>query len=130
MQYLASWAHEKVAPYAYKDVLIPFDLVEIWCNTPFSTVKCRILCRGSIARMKSMGEMGSPCLRPRSCLIGRPGIPFKWILEEEVKARLIQFLHLASKPNLSSTFIKYAHEIESKALAMSNLRKRAGIFFL
>jgi hypothetical protein len=50
--------------------------------------------------------------------------------EEEVKARLIQSLHLALQPNLSSTSSKYAHETESKAFAMSSLRKRVEIFFL
>jgi hypothetical protein len=114
--------------YAFKDVLIPFDLGEIWCRTPFSTAKCRILWRLSIA---SMGEMVSPCLRPLSSLIGRPRIPFNRILEEEeVKVRLIQSLNLSPKPNLSSTSSKYAYETESKAFAMSSLRKRARIFFL
>jgi hypothetical protein len=47
--------------------------------------------------MKSIGEMGPPCLRPHSWLISRPGIPFKRILEDdEARAKLIQFLHLAS----------------------------------
>jgi hypothetical protein len=124
-------AHKKAVSSAYKDVLISFDLGEIWCKTLFSITKCRILWRGSIARMKSMGEMGSPCLRPLSCLIGRPEIPFKRILEEEeVKTRLIQSLNLAPKANLSNTSSKYAHETESKAFAMSSLRKRAGIFYL
>jgi hypothetical protein len=81
--------------------------------------------------MKSMGRWGSRCLRPLSCLIGRLEVPFKRILEEEeVKTRLIQSLHLVPKPNLFSTFSKYAHDTESKAFAISSLRKRVGIFFL
>jgi hypothetical protein len=51
-----------------------------------------------MARMNNMGEMGSPCLRPRSCLTGFPGIPLRRILEEVVdKMRLIQSLHFVPK---------------------------------
>jgi hypothetical protein len=45
---------------AYRDALIPLDLREFGCNTPPSVARWRILWRGSIAKMKSMGEMGSP----------------------------------------------------------------------
>jgi hypothetical protein len=45
---------------AYKNVLIPFNLGVMWCITPLSVARWRNFWRGSIARMKSMGEIGSP----------------------------------------------------------------------
>jgi hypothetical protein len=111
--------------------LILLDLGKIECRISFSTARWKILWRWSMARMKSMEEIGSPYLRLRTCLIGRPEIPFKRILEdEEERAKLIQSLHLVLKPSFSNTSNRYAYETESKDFAMSSLRKRVGTFFL
>jgi hypothetical protein len=116
---------------AYSEALVTFDLGEIWFSTPLPTARCSNLWRGSIAKINSMGEIGSPCLRPRSCLIGQPRVPFRRIREDEVdKAMSIQFRHLVPNPNFSKTSSMYTHEMESRAFAMSNLRNMAGIFFL
>jgi hypothetical protein len=60
----------------YRDTLIPLPRGEMGCNTPLSIAMCSSLYRGSIARIKSMGEMGSSCLMPLSCLRGFPGVPW------------------------------------------------------
>jgi hypothetical protein len=84
-----------------------------------------------MARMKSIGDMGSPWLRPLSCLMGFLGIPLRRILDDVVdKAKVIHSRHPMPNPKISSTSRRYAHETESKALAMSNLMKNVFIFFL
>jgi hypothetical protein len=88
---------------AYKEAFIPLDLGEIGCNTPLSAASWRILWSGSIANMKSMGDIGSPCRSPCSCLIGQPRPPFRRILDEEVaKDMEIHSHHLHPNPSLSS----------------------------
>jgi hypothetical protein len=44
------------------------------CSVAFSN----ILWIGSIARMKSIGESGSPCLSPRWCRMGVPANHWGW----------------------------------------------------
>jgi hypothetical protein len=66
-----------------------------------------------MAKMNSMGEMGSPCRSPLSCLMGFPGILLRRILDEAVdRAKLIHSLHLIPNPNYSRTYRRYTQEIE------------------
>ena len=46
------------------------------------------------------------------------------------RSRAIQSLHQALKPNFCIRLRMYSEETLSKALAMSNLSRRAGVFFL
>jgi hypothetical protein len=90
------------------------------CMTPFSVARCKMRCRGSIARMKSMGEIGSPCRSPLSCFRGFPRIPFRRTLDEAVdKARLIQSLHFALKSSLCRTSRRQALTFFSKKPSLS-----------
>jgi hypothetical protein len=103
---------------------MPLVLGEILFMTPFSTAMCTIFWRGSIVRMKSIGDIESPCLSPRSCFIGQHGIPFRRILEDdETRVKLIQSIHRAPKPSFAKTSRRYAQENKSKAFAMSSLMK-------
>jgi hypothetical protein len=48
---------------------------------------------------EKQGGEGSPCLRPRPCLIGSSGMPLSNTREVEVvRSGVIQFLHLKGKP--------------------------------
>jgi hypothetical protein len=106
---------------------------DAWPNISSISFKAAMscFCRFTKIAVSSAYKETLTCLRPRSCLIGRPGIPFKRILEDdEARAKLIQSLHLAPKPSFSMTSRRYAQDNESKAFAMSSLMKSAGIFFL
>lgn len=98
---------------------------------PSSVAILRSLCRGSIARMNRYGDRGSPCLNPLRWSILSPSIPFRETLEEEAeRINATQSRHLALKPILSRSVSRYSYETESKALAMSNLKKRVGFLDL
>jgi hypothetical protein len=69
---------------------------------------------GSIARIKSMEDRGSPYHMPLSCLMGFLGVPFRRSLDEEdVRAMLSHSLHFRPKPNLCSTSKTYAKDTKS-----------------
>jgi hypothetical protein len=76
---------------------------------------------------KALEIKGSPCLSPLLCLIRFPTLPFAMIQDEEV-------LHISESkslqrrlnPNLSISSNIYSHETESKAHAISNLKKKKG----
>jgi hypothetical protein len=129
---LLQWWIKRSVSSVYSDTFIPMDLGATGCSKFFSIARCRIFFwKGSIARIKDIGERGSPCRKPLSCLIGCPSNLFRRIIDDKVDSTiLIYYLHLGPKPSLSIRSSKYSQEMESKAFAMSNLRKRAGIFFL
>lgn len=78
---------------------------------------------------QSISETGSPCLRPRTCMILRPGLPFRRTLVLAVERRIeIQFAHLRGKPICCNTSSRTGHATESNALAMSTLRSTEGNF--
>jgi hypothetical protein len=80
-----------------------------------------------MARIKSIGERGSPCRNPYRCKIMPPEIPFtSALVEAEYSSPLIISLHIYSKPMCRITSSKKGHETESKAMEMSNLRRIHG----
>ena len=55
--------------------------------------------RTCITKMKSIGEMGSPCRSPLSCAIRRPGLPLMRALVLAVDNKIvIQLVHQREKP--------------------------------
>jgi hypothetical protein len=89
---------------AYKEAFIPFDLGVIRFKTYLLAASWWIFWSGSIAKMKSMRDRGSPYQSPHSCLIGRSRLPLRRILDEEVAREMeIHSRHLDPNPNLSST---------------------------
>lgn len=112
-----------MASSAYRQVLRGPILPGRGVSMPSSSALSRRQWRGSMARMKSKGERGSPCRNPLRWSISRPELPFRTKAEEEL-ARIveIQSLHLALKPNLSSSWSRYSQETLLKALAMSSLQ--------
>jgi hypothetical protein len=84
-------------------------------------------CSGSIARMKSICDSGSPCRKPLACFMRRLGTPLRRILKEDVASKVaIQSLHLCPKPNTCIVSGRKTQLTESKALDMSSLMKRDG----
>jgi hypothetical protein len=80
-----------------------------------------------MARIKSIGERGSPYRISHRCKIMPPGIPFtSTLVEVEYSSPLIISLHICPKPMCRITSSKKGHETESKALEMSNLRRIRG----
>jgi hypothetical protein len=78
-----------------------------------------------ITMMKSIGEMGSPCLRPLPWKKGSPGKPFmSTLVEEEDWSMVIQRIHLGPKPNCRRTLMRNAQDTLSKALATSSLSNK------
>lgn len=84
-----------------------------------------------MARMNSIGESESPCLTPRKCLMGRPGLPFRSTLEEEdARSCEIQRRHRGPNPNTTRSSRRNAQDKVSKALEISSFSKIFEIFFL
>ena len=53
----------------------------------------------SMTMTESIGEMGSPCLRPRACAIRRPGLPLTRTLVLAVESKMdTQFVQRLEKP--------------------------------
>lgn len=81
----------------------------------------------SITRMKSWGDSGSPCRRPRRCCIGGPGTPliriFVLVMESNTARESRNRL---PKPYSRRTSNKKGHEMVSKAFAMSSLSNTLG----
>lgn len=66
----------------------------------FAAALSIVLFRGSIARMKSIGDKGSPFRSPLACFIFFPGTPLSRTLEEDVASRAeIQSRHFYPKPS-------------------------------
>jgi hypothetical protein len=66
---------------------------------PRSVAICSSRCSGSMARMKSSGDNGSPCRRPRPCSIGSSGALLSITREVDVVSKAtIQRCHLGGKP--------------------------------
>lgn len=76
-----------------------------------------IHCSGSMAKIKSNRDNGSPCLKPLA-----------WLILSQ-SSLLIQLRHFCPKLIACRTSIKYAQFKESKALEMSSLMNRASLFF-
>lgn len=71
-----------------------------WRN-PIWAARSIMRCRESIARINKIGDSGSPCCSPHACLIISPGLPFRRILEDDVRRREeIQSLHFWLNPVL------------------------------
>lgn len=75
------------------------------------------LLRTSITNIKSMGERGSPCLRPLSWKIQAPGSPFNRIWVDEVLSKPLIISHqIFPKPSFLNTTRRKAQDTESNAL--------------
>ena len=82
-----------------------------------------------MTRMKSIGDKGSPCLRPRRCTIFSPGEPFSSTCVEEVaKSPLIISRQIGPKPRFCNTSSKKGQETVSKALVISSFNKKHAYF--
>jgi hypothetical protein len=67
------------------------------CSVAFSN----ILRIGSIARMKSIGESGSPCLSPHWCHMGDPSKQLRMIRDEvDDQIKQMRSCQHCSNPNL------------------------------
>jgi hypothetical protein len=47
------------------------------CSKPASVAMSKSLCKGTITRMNSISESGSPCRSPLPCLMGLPTSPLR-----------------------------------------------------
>uniref|UniRef100_A0A0A9HGG9 Uncharacterized protein n=1 Tax=Arundo donax TaxID=35708 RepID=A0A0A9HGG9_ARUDO len=92
---------------AYMLVRILAALCCIDCSCPASVAKSNNRCRGSIARMKSMGNRGSPCRNPVQWLKLLPLVPLSKTEDEAVDSKAeTRSLHRVPNPNLSRTSIR------------------------
>jgi hypothetical protein len=83
----------------------------------------------SITKMNNMGDSGSPCLRPRRCVMDCPGTPFNKICVEEVASIPLTISHqILPNPSFSSTSIKKVQDTESKAFVISSFNMILGCF--
>ena len=113
---------------AYKDSLRRDCLPLSGDNCPSSVAKSRIRCKVSMAKMKSYGERGSPCRKPRLCLIEGPEIPLRSTVDdEEVSINASQLRQCGLKLRCCSSSKRYSHETVSKALVISSLKRSAGV---
>jgi hypothetical protein len=112
---------------AYKEQRREAALGRTGCNSPLLAASSISRCSGSIAKMKSMGDSGSPCRSPLACLIRFPGTPFTSILDDDVARRVaIQSLYFCPKPKAGKVSRRKIQLTKSKALDMSSLIKREG----
>jgi hypothetical protein len=73
----------------------------------------------------------APLSKPLPCAIGEPTMPFRSTREVAVEKRAAnQFQNRGGKPLLCKRSRINSHLTESKALRMSSLKRRAGIFAL
>jgi hypothetical protein len=78
-----------------------------------------------------MGERGSPCLRPRWCVIISLGSPFTNACVEEVdRIRHNKSHHRCPNPSCRNTSNRNDQDTESKSFEISNLSKMWAYFFL
>lgn len=79
--------------------------------------------------MNYIGEIESPCLRPRAWAMRCPGWPLKRTLVLAVDRRMeIQFVHLLEKLICCRTSRRKGQAMESKALVISVLTSIEGFF--
>jgi hypothetical protein len=91
---------KSVASSSYREHRREAALGRTGCNKFLLAAISISLCNGSIARMKSNVDSGSPCRRPLAWFIGLPGEPFKRIRDDAVARRVaIQSLHLCPNPS-------------------------------
>jgi len=116
---------------AYKDTRWPRGLLDKGSSKPNSSALRNRLLSMSMTKMKSMGDSGSPCLRPLLCLISGPGCPLTRIQVDDDPNRLrTRILQLTPNPKWTRISIRNGHETESNALEMSNLKNKLGTFCL
>lgn len=60
-------------------------------RTPHAEANWRICWSGSMAKMKSISESGSPCRTPQACLKAWPGFPLRRTRDEDVLPLLAWF---------------------------------------
>jgi hypothetical protein len=81
-----------------------------------------------MARMKSNGERGSPCRKPRRCKIGSPSMPLRSTLELDVDRMMeIQLHQRELNPRARKASRRYGQETVSNAFSTSSLRRMAGV---
>lgn len=84
-----------------------------------------------MAKVKSMGEMGSPCRRPQAWPTASPGMPLMDTLVEAVESSMeTPSRHRLPNPRCFRISKMNAQETESKARAMSSFRRNRGSFRL
>jgi hypothetical protein len=123
---------EKIAASsAYSEHLSCADFGRTGLSTPFCAANSIIHCNGSMARINSNGESGSPCHKSLACLIPLVGWPFTNTFEDDVPSSAdTQSLHLVLNPRACITSRRNVHPMESNAFDISSLiKKKAGFFF-
>ena len=84
----------------------------------------------SIARTNNIGDKGSPCRKPLAWQMRLPSLPLRRTLVLADPRRIdIYFLHRLLKPSHCRTSKRKGQQTESKAFAISILRRRQLCFF-
>lgn len=97
-------------------------------SSPRLSAKANSRCNGSIIRINSIGDSGSPCLKLLWFRIGALGTPLTRIRVDAVDSRpAIHAIHLLPKPRASKTSMTKGHWTVSNALDISNLIMIAGL---
>ena len=92
---------------AYKLSLSLADLLVIGESAPSLVAKSNSRWSGSIARMNSIGDKGSPCRSPVLCLNHCPRPPFsRTEVEADERSVETHALHFCPKPNLERVSIR------------------------
>ena len=118
---LAEGLKKSTTSSAYKEILCCNALLASGCNICSSAAFLIKWQSTSMTRMKSMGDNGSPCLRPRWWCILSPGDPLSSTWVEDVRSSPLMISHqIGPKPNCFKTSKRKGHETESKALLISN----------
>jgi hypothetical protein len=118
----------RTVPFAYRLVRFYTGSAPMGCNKPAWVAMSRSLYNGSIARMNSIDESGSPYRSPLPCLMGLLASPLRRIHDDVLlHTRAKISLHLCPNPNCSMISSKYSHCTLSKAFVMLNLRNNIDI---
>jgi hypothetical protein len=118
----------KTTSSTYNLVHILIGSAPIRVSNPSWVAFSRNFCSGSMVRMNSIGDSGSPCRSPRPCLIGFLGSPLRRILDEVwLHISAIMLRHRCPNPTCSMNSKRYSHHTLSKALAMSSLISSIGV---
>lgn len=109
---------------AYSEMRCRLPCLRRGCSKPRSCACNTRELRTSITRIKSIGDKGSPCLRPLLWWMISPGSPLTRTLVEEENNSLEMILHhKGPKPSWLKISNRKGHETESKALPISNFRR-------